>query len=204
VFSFIHQNKEDSMKKTIFMAIAAILITGLLAVPSIAKGEKFTEGEKGPSGQAGKSNIGHLYLYEKDPVDWTIVEGGPWGKMKYNLSGPTFDFVFNGHGLPIGQSYTLIYYPDPWPGTGLVCLGAGTVSGDDVDNGGGGNIHIQGSYETGNLPIVGDENDGAKIWLVPTDDVNCETQEMTAWNPTAILFEGALINYEKTEAMDVD
>jgi hypothetical protein len=27
---------------------------------------------------------------------------------------------------------------------------------------------------------------------------------MTAWNPTAILFEGALITYEKTEAMDVD
>ena len=122
--------------------------------------------------------------------------------MKYNLSGPTFDFVFNGHGLPIGQNYTLIYYPDPWPGEGLICLGYGTVTGDDVDDGGGGNIHIRGSYDTGTLPIEGDENVGAKIWLVPSADVFCgdESNEskMTGWDPTAILFEGALIR-ETTE-----
>ena len=104
------------MKKIMMIAVAA-LVAGLLVVPVIAKG---------PDGQSGKSNVGHVYLYEKVPSEatvsegncegwlspWEIAEGGAWGKMKYNLSGPTFDFVFNGHGLPVGQVFTLIYYPD--------------------------------------------------------------------------------------------
>jgi hypothetical protein len=55
--------------------------------------------------------------------------------MKYNLSGPTFDFVFNGYGLAIGQDYTLI------------CLDSGTANED-------GNVHIMGSVETDPLPDV--------------------------------------------------
>src|SRR6056297_1346023 len=84
---------------------------------------------KGPSRPAGKSNIGHLYLYEKTEAvgEWEIVPDGAWGKMKYNRSGAEFDFVFNAHGLVAGESYTLIYYPDPWPGEGLICLGSGIV-----------------------------------------------------------------------------
>jgi len=35
-----------------------------------------------------------------------IVDGGASGKMTYNLAGPTFDFVFNGHGLGAGADYT--------------------------------------------------------------------------------------------------
>ena len=40
-----------------------------------------------PNGPSGKSHISHLYLYEKDPATWEIVEGGAWGKMKYNYEG---------------------------------------------------------------------------------------------------------------------
>ena len=61
--------------------------------------------------------------------------------MKYSLSGETFDFVFNGHGLEVDEEYMLIYYPDPWPGTGLICLGEGTANG-------GGEVHIAGSVES--------------------------------------------------------
>ena len=170
-------------KLTIVTVIAVVM--GLLVVPVIAKG---------PSGPAGKSNVGHLYLYEKDSDTWEIVEGGAWGKMKYNLSGSTFDFVFNGHGLPVGQDYTLIYYPDPWPGTGLICLGSGTVNED-------GNVHIKESVDnTGDLPNVADENDSAKIWLVSSGDVDCgELYEMVAWDPTAYLFEYDLITFDDTD-----
>jgi hypothetical protein len=172
------------MYKKLTIVIVIAVVMGLLAVPVIAKG---------PSGPAGKSNVGHLYLYEKDPDAWEIVEGGAWGKMKYNLSGSTFDFVFNGHGLPVGQDYTLIYYPDPWPGTGLICLGSGTV--DEY-----GNIHIKESVNTSDMPIDADENDGAKIWLVLTDDVDCdELYEMVVWNPTAYLFEYDLITFDDTD-----
>ena len=194
------------MKKFTVVLLSAFLITGLMAVPSMAKG---------PSKKAGLSNVGHLYLYEKTPAadpeaDWEIVPGGMWGKMKYNLSGPTFDFVFNGHGLPIGQEYALIYYPDPWPAEGLICLGFGTVTnvvgcveGDlDCIPDEGGNIHIKESVETGDLPIASDENVdvGAKIFLVPSSDVNCEGRIMVGWTGDhANLYEDVLINFEDTD-----
>jgi hypothetical protein len=167
------------MKKYLILVLIVLLIIGALSVGVLA----------GKTGQAGKSNIAHLYLYEKTgEPDWDIVEGGAWGKMKYNLSGATFDFVFNGHGLEPGTVYTLIYYSDPWPGAGLICLGSGTVNEE-------GNIHIAESVDTGNLPAEDDANEGAKIWLVLSDDVDCENAEMTGWTPTEYLFEGELITF---------
>ncbi len=165
--------------------VLGITVFSLMATPVSAGGK---------TGPAGKSNVGHLYLYEKDPATWEIVEGGAWGKMKYNLSGSTFDFVFNGHGLNAGDNYTLIYYPDPWPGNDLICLGSGIANG-------GGNVHIKGSVNTGDLPIEADENykDGAKIWLVLSSDVNCNDQKMKGWQPTEYLFEYDLITFDDTD-----
>jgi len=141
---------------------------------------------------AGKSNVGHLYLYEKDST-WQIVDGGAWGKMTYNLAGPTFDFVFNGHKLEAGVSYSLIYYPDPWPGTGSVLIATGTANN-------GGNINLSGSVDLGmDLPIPSDANypTGAKIWLVLSDDYNAGVWE--AWTPAEYLFENNLITYDDTD-----
>ena len=77
------------MKKNLFKLAFVVVLISLFTLSSA-----LAAGKNGP---AGKSNIGHLYLYEKNPTDWTIVEGGAWGKMKYNLSGPEFDFVFSVH-----------------------------------------------------------------------------------------------------------
>ena len=183
------------MKKYLILVLIVLLI-GALTVGVLA----------GKTGQAGKSNIAHLYLYQKtcdESDDWPIVDGGAWGKMKYNLSGEEFEFVFNGHGLVPGTDYTLIYYPDPWPVTGLICLGSGIVNDE-------GNIHIAESVSTGDLPAVDDENypDGAKIFLVLSSDVDCEGQVMTNWtgpwpgNHDGIniyLFEGELITFDDTD-----
>jgi len=172
------------VRKYLVFALVMLLI-GTLATGVLARGK---------TGQAGKSNIGHLYLVEKDPESWEIIEDGAWGKMKYNLKGPEFQFVFNGHGLEPGVEYTLIYYPDPWPGSGLICLGTGTANM-------GGNVHIAGSVDTGDLPAGGDENDGAKIWLVLSDDVDCNNNnsKMIGWNPTEYLFEYDLITFDYTD-----
>ena len=169
------------MKKYLILVLIVLLI-GALSVGVLAN----------KHGQAGKSEIAHLYLYEKDPDTWEIVEDGAWGKMKYNLSGDEFDFVFNGHGLEIGLDYILIYYPDPWPGNGLICLGSGTVNEE-------GDIHIAESLDTGDLPIATDGNLGAKIWLVLSDDVDCENAEMTGWTPIEYLFEYDLITFDDTD-----
>jgi len=150
---------------------------------------------KGPHEPPGKSKkAAHLYLYQKDPANWQIVEGGAWGKMTFNPEGSTFDFVFNGHGLEQYTKYTLIYYPDPWPGKNLICLGSGTSNR-------GRNVHIERSVDTGPLPDPNDQNypDGAKIWLVLFDDVRCGDEQteamMIGWNPTQYLFEHNLITF---------
>lgn len=145
-----------------------------------------------------------MYLVAKD-ANFQPVPGGAWGKLKYAVSGPTFDFVFNGHKLDAGVEYTLIYYPDPFPGTGAMCLGTGLADAN-------GDTHIQGNVDTGDLPIATDWNadpstttvpgpppvTGAKIWLVLATDVNCDGAGMIRWQPAEYLFEMQLINYIKT------
>jgi len=168
--------------KTIaFLVIAAVVVS--TAVVGIAMAAK--------DGQAGKSNVAHLYLYEKD-TDWNIVEDGAWGKMKYNLEGPEFDFVFNGHELEPNTEYTLIYYADPWPGTGGCDIASGTSNG-------GGNIHLADSVDIGTIPVDADYNDEAKIWLVLAGDYDVDADEMSGWNPTEYLFENNLITYDDTD-----
>jgi hypothetical protein len=137
--------------------------------------------------------VRHLYLYEKDEA-WVPVVGGAWGKMTYRPMGKTFRFTFTGHKLEPGAEYSLIYYPDPWPGNGLICLGNGTANN-------GGNVHIADRLGIDSIPTEEDENfeNGAKIWLVLTNDVDCWNQKMIGWNPAEYLFEYDLITYENTE-----
>lgn len=174
------------MKKALVIAVCLMFIaTAAMAMA-------------GKTAPAGNSNIGHLYLYEKDPATWEIVDDGAWGKMKYNLAGPEFSFVFNGHGLEPGVDYTLIYYPDveignPYPREGVICLGSGVANN-------GGNVNIAASVDTGDLPSATDANDGAKIWLVLSADVDCDAGQMgPAWNPTDYLFEYNLITFDDTD-----
>jgi hypothetical protein len=139
------------------------------------------------NGFNGNGKAKHLYLVEKD-VNWDIVNDGAWGKMNFKED----MFVFNAHGLTPGLEYSLVYYPDPWPGTGLIELGKSTVDAD-------GNIHIKASFDFMGIPIKGDENvPAAKIWLVLTDDINFGSDStpnsMTGWNPVEYLFEYNMIN----------
>jgi hypothetical protein len=163
------------MRKFALLALCAIMVCAMSVVV-------FSRPKDGPKGN---SNVAHLYLYEKDQTTWEVVEDGAWGKMKYNQSGAEFDFVFNGHGLEPGTDYCLIYYPDPWPGNGLICLGDGTVNGE-------GNVHIKGSVDTGDLT-------DAKIWLALSGDVDCENQKMVGWHGADYLFEWELINFDDTD-----
>jgi len=180
-----------------------------------------------PFGQTppGFNRIGILYLFEKTPLSnaepkpgpWPIVPNGAWGSMSYNLWGPTFDFVFHGRRLVANEHYTLIYYPDPWPGENLICLGSGIANK-------GGNLLIKGRADIDtDLPADYDANwtpcgegfpvdcpsgaVGAKIWLVLSSDVDCigrqipdtdqsSPPQMAGWNPTEYLFEYNLINFQ--------
>ena len=179
------------MKGKIWIVLIIMLVISTQSASILAKNI--------PNGRSGKSNIAHLYLFEKDPVSWQIIENGSWGKMKYEISGEEFDYVFNGHNLSINASYSLIYYPDPWPGKGLICLGSGLVNED-------GNIHISEEINTGTLPFNTDNNSewGAKIWLVLSEDVDCQEAQMIGWSPNLYLFEYDAIRFIDTDDMVED
>ncbi len=178
----------------------------------------------------GEAKAGRLFLFQKcdETLIGQTVNGvsydssfgcpnplqGPWpiffgnhrfGKMNYSLWGPKFKFSFHGKRLLPKKDYTLIYYPDPWPGNGLICLGAGNSNK-------AGNINIEGNADIGTSlpaakidanfnPISPSGAVGAKIWLVQTEDVDCGdgTSKMLNWDPKAYLFEYNLIVYERRE-----
>jgi len=190
-------------KKTLVLVIVLAMVFGF--APFVSAKRCFDPYHKGP--------VGFLYLIEKVPDTWDPVLKGASGKMQYHIWGEEFSFLFEGHGLEQGKEYTLIYYPDPWPGAGLICLGEGIAYGR------GGNVVIWGRKDLGtDLPADYDANAkaiypsgavGAKIWLVLKSDVNCGTTTepadsqppnslMTGWNPSEYLFEFNLINYYDT------
>lgn len=187
----------------------------------------------------GAERAGRLFLFQKcdaslvgksgfDSSGCPNVGTGPWptfpnndrvGVLHYSLWGKNFDFSFKGRNLLPGKNYTLIYYPDPWPGKNLICLGSGqstpasTKSGKNKHqkNEVSGNIQIHGSihintslpasYDANFNPVSPSGAVGAKIWLVLSDDVECKTSpfQMINWNPTAYLFEYNLITYENQD-----
>jgi hypothetical protein len=167
------------------MKIKTLCILGMIMLLSVTIPAVYA---KGPSGKAGKSNNQHLYLYEKDE-NWDVVEGGAWAKMKYNLK--SGKFVFNGHGLESGEAYNLINFARvdlEWPAT-INNLAEGTVNP-------GGNIHINGTMAYGDLEpdtTPGEDTSGAKIWLVKSEDITLEPEQIFGWNPKEYLFEAALI-----------
>lgn len=166
------------MRKYLVFALVVLLVAGL-ATAAVAEG---------------KSNVGRLTLYEKDPDGWSIVDGGASGSLRYNLRGPRFNFSFHGHGLEPDTDYSLIYYADPWPGNdpGAFLRSATTNKKGDINFGGSVELDMD-------LPSSPDQNypGGAKIWLVLTSDWN--NFSWTLWRPTEYLFENNLITYDDTD-----
>jgi hypothetical protein len=109
-------------------------------------------------------------------------EWAPHGTFTYTPEGPEFEWKFEGEGFVtpwvsgIYHQYVLVYYPDPWPGTNLVCLAG---SGDPFITEPwigvpftGDSLTLSGSHDFGM-----DLNDG-KIWIVRRDWVDCTGREV--------------------------
>jgi hypothetical protein len=143
----------------------------------------------------------YIFLYEKVPSgEWPIVEDGAWGFLQYTTLGPEFKYFLNAKGLEEQVlEYNLIYYADPWPGnhTGALI--------DSVWSDSKGNITKSGSINLNmDLPHPNDKNyhleeEGAKIWLVLSNDYDPDKNAMIDWNPEKYLFENNLITYDDTD-----
>jgi hypothetical protein len=86
----------------------------------------------------------------------------PSGTLTYTTAGPEFEWSFDGRGFVRYHAYVLIYYPDPWPGTGLVCL-------SDV-----GRPHRAGKLRLSGTTELNTDLVGAKIWIVRSNWVDCD------------------------------
>lgn len=107
---------------TCLLMVAAITVPGMSA---------------GKQGRAGKSNIAHLDLYPGGAEP----EPDAWGKVKFNISGETLDYVLNAHDLTPGVEYIL--------------KSGGVVYGSDTADEWG-NVHFKGC-------IPGEEADGRRF-----------------------------------------
>lgn len=95
-------------------------------------------------------------------------------------------------GLTVGTTYLVMYYCDPWPGTGGRELARFTYTERIGRNG----LSTTFSMDTP-IPVTTDENvasGGGKIWIIPESDYAGE--EMIVWNPANYLFETSLVNLQ--------
>lgn len=107
-------------------------------------------------------------LVQKDTNTWEELDGDVV-TLTYNPTGATFDYTLIGS---VGGSnyHTLIYYkdveenPTTEPGYAYVIA--------EVESDSDGVIDTEGSSDIGTIPQDGDANEGAKVWLVPTSDIN--------------------------------
>lgn len=194
------------MKKLI-TSLATIALLFILALPASAgTGPGYSLNNLAPFSWYNPNNeSGDLYLYAKDSSTWEVIEGVGRAKMHYSSEGTVFEYELAGFNLKSETDYSLIYYPDPWPGNGLICLGEGKSYE-------GGKLYMKDSKDTGDLPRIYDWNHpdnegestttrdgGAKIWLVLSSDVDCISQKMTGWNPSEYLFEDETIVFDDTD-----
>ncbi len=210
--------EEEKMKRNFFILAVVVLMAYFVGSVAIA-GEKDQHDGK-DNGNDEHSNVGELNLYQKctgndtaefcastfdlfsacpltdDVTPHEARVGSGRGKLKYNKRGPTFDFEFEGHGLTPEKSYTLIYLPNVnfmgnCPGYYFVYFGSDVAK--------RGNVHIEGSLDTGDLPATIDFSPGgAKIWLVLSEDLYLPWAQFMGWHPSMYLFEEELITYTYT------
>lgn len=171
--------------KNILIGILSIAI--LLSIFPIFNSK--AEGLSKPSGTSIKAT---LYLYGLN---------NEFGKMIYNRSGQYLEYVFNAHNLLPNTKYNLIYYPQK--PIGLICIGEETST-----NGGELNITEKEIHIT-SIPFNSDINGntqtttyedgttGGKIWLLPSDQVDCPHMIFKTNTLTNVLYEDTLIYFWK-------
>lgn len=152
-----------------------------------------------------------VLLIQKNTSTWEVLPNSPWAFIQYVPCGPEFEFIITTGGLDSGTSYSLIYYADSDTGdnkdasTFPIMVIYYWEPGDNVSGSFSNDIDTS-------LPTWSDknraENDyyasdgyanphGAKLWLVPTDDV--EGGLLTWENMADYLWETDLIMYIDTD-----
>lgn len=133
-----------------------------------------------------------LNLENKDPVSWDVIDGDNiGGTLTYKKAADKFTGTFIGDVSVADGKYCLIYYPDPWPGTGGIKIKCADAVANTLT------IDFDEELNT-DLPIASDTNHdaGAKFWVVL--DADHDGSGMSGWNPASYLFDTQFGSYDDT------
>lgn len=153
-----------------------------------------------------------LNLCAKDSTAWECISGAT-ATLTFDPVSPTFKGTLTTTGLD-SIEYALIYYPDQedrfdpskWNGAGGIVITTfmGVVTDLAFDEELDTNLPYGTDWNKDPSPDYCNNNNGfdsyvhckgAKIWIVPVNDLTSGDLPLATWNPTAWLFEEDLIVY---------
>lgn len=193
------------LKKIFSITFAMVLMMGLSLVPAVVGADPGYDSS--------------LTLENKNAT-WAIIDDPIQGTLEYGSSADLFWYNFSATGLTDSIGYSLIYYADTearfvdWGGDNpgaLIATFTTDTSGNITPTAGSVNLNMDLPcspdanayyYDYTNSPDFYDHATGAKIWLVPTSAYDAGQRKVTAWTPSAFLFETDLIWYDDTDAGD--
>lgn len=157
------------------LSIGILIAAMLVSMGSVAFARN------GLNDYAGKSDVEHLYLYEKDLTEWTVIPDGAYGKAVFNWK--HVDVAFEGHGLVADTEYSLIFFSEPtgWADRKFQVISSGISTAE-------GSLELCRTPFEITIPLMAG---GVKVWLVPSASI---VDDVLNWiNPAMFLFESRIL-----------
>ena len=197
------------MKRILFTLVAVVILAMAIVPVGVVSAVDYTVASPVVSscsflGITTTTSVWTLPLTSKDPVDLVTVTPNFKATIKIShatvtssclhktWSSPWIMKISCFSGFTVGTNYSVIYYCDPWPGTGGRELAKFTYTAQIGKYG----LFTMISMDSP-IPVATDENvnsGGGKIWIVPSSDYS--NGQMIAWNPANYLFETSLVNLQ--------
>ena len=161
------------MKKYIVMCLAL----SLFILPMVSAGSYWM------------NTVDELSIVEKNPSDWSVVENGANGIVKFTVLSRRGRIIrerirVTVYGLEPKTKYQLIYYGDETHNDVFpyaTCIGKPRKT------------STKGYFKSGSAKFsylnMLDDGIAQKFWVVLASDVSCSEGKMIAWNPESYLFE---------------
>lgn len=140
------------------------------------------------------SELAQIPMFRRDPKNGTFVPDA--GMLECNLTGSTFDYALNAHGLKSNTDYSLTYYAPVGPKKHTATLIGSAIADTQGD------ILLAGSIDLEmNLPDEKDINypTGAMILLVLSEDYNHKSKKITFSHLSEYLYPTYWITYTDTD-----